>query len=208
MVAASLAVSVVLHAAVLLLWRGEPVPPPGSGPAAEPASASAPRPESAMRVVEVRTADRAGAERGRPTVARLPEAESRSVTEPARPRAPGLALEPVPAPAPAGPSLAVGAASGGDGAGRAGEPGRISPPVPRTLLPQWDPPASVRGTRVTAHVEVDRDGRPTGEVRLEPPTESGDFNRRLREVLTSLRFRPARRAGEPVVAWAEITFVF
>ncbi|MFB6368305.1 MAG: energy transducer TonB, partial [Gemmatimonadota bacterium] len=101
-----------------------------------------------------------------------------------------------------------GSAAGEEGSGSPGEPGRISPPVPRSLLPRWDPPPSVRGTRVTVHVEVGRDGRPTGRVRLEPPTGNESFDRRLREALTSIRYRPARRAGEPVVAWAEITFVF
>ena len=54
-------------------------------------------------------------------------------------------------------------------------------------------------------MEVGRDGRPTGRVRLEPATESEEFNRRLRETLTSLRYSPGTRAGEPVVAWV---FVF
>lgn len=201
-----LALSAVLHAALAALWRAEPPPAPGTAAAADAAPSPAPVPEEALRAVEVRV--RAGEEEraGRPVAARLPEADRPRVREPV---SGGLALERVPAPGAPRVSLAAGAATSGGGAsGREGEPAEISPPVPRSLLPQWSPPEEVRGTRVTVHVEVGPDGRPTGEVRLEPATESEGFNRRLRESLTALRYRPALRAGEPVTAWAEITFVF
>lgn len=208
----ALAVSVLLHAALLLLWRVEPAPPPGAGGAPGAASSPSRLPDEAMRVMEVaRPAAESEEETGRPVVARLPEAAP-------------VVRDPVPAPnamstervsaRPAGsPRLALATGSGGgsnsrQGSGSPGEPGRISPPVPRSLLPQWDPPPEVRGSRVTVHVEVGRDGRPTGEIRLEPPTESEEFNRKLRKTLTSLRYRPGTRSGQPVVAWAEITFVF
>lgn len=210
LLARALAVSALLHLALFALWRAEPPSPAGTGADADEAPAPAPPPETALQAVDVRPTAEDGAEAGRPA-ARLPEADLPPVREPSSARAGELALRPV---RPSGAARAVlpgeggSAAAGEDGDGSRGEPGRISPPVPRSLLPQWDPPDPVQGTRVTVHVEVGRDGRPTGQVRLEPPTGDEDFDRRLREALTSIRYRPGRRAGEPVVAWAEITFVF
>lgn len=208
--ARALVLSALLHAALFALWRAAPPPPAGTGADADGAPAPAPPPETVTRVVRVRAAAEDGAEAGRP-VARLPEAAPPTVREPSTEASGRLTLRPVRA---SGAPRAVlsgegGSSSAGErGTGSPGEPGRISPPVPRSLLPQWDPPDSVRGTRVTVHVEVGRDGRPTGQVRLEPPTGNEAFDRRLRDALTSIRYRPARRGGEPVVAWAEITFVF
>lgn len=212
LLAGALVVSVLLHAAVLLLWRVEPPPPAGTTASSVEASSPSPPQDEAMRAVEIAPpATEAGEGEGRPVAARLPEGEPPTVREPATSRA-VLALERVSAGGgsslPASTAGGGDASSGGEGTGSSGEPGRISPPVPRSLLPQWDPPPEVRGTRVTVRVEVGRDGRPTGRVQLEPPTGSEDFNRRLRETLTSLRYSPGTRAGEPVVAWAEITFVF
>lgn len=212
LLARALAASALLHAALFALWRVQPLPPPGTGAPAGEAPSPAPPPEDALRVTRIAPAADAGEEPSRPAAARLPEAREPTVHEPTSSPSEALSLERV-RPASGAPRLALSTGEGspaqGSGpAGSAGEPGRISPPVPRSLLPQWNPPEGVRGTRVTVRVEVGRDGRPTGRVRLEPPTSSEEFNRRLRETLTSLRYRPARRAGEPVVAWAEITFVF
>lgn len=203
----ALAVSALLHGALLALWRAPPPPTPGS-PAGEAAPSPAPPPAEALRAVDVRVRRaEAGEEAGRPVAARLPEAGRAPAAEPA---ANGLSLEPVPASG--APRLALAGegppASGRGSSGPEGDPSVVSPPVPRSLLPQWSPPEEVRGERVTVHVEVGPDGRPTGHVRLEPPTESERFNRRLREALTSIRYRPGTRAGSPVTAWAEITFVF
>lgn len=208
----ALAVSVLLHAALLLLWRVGPAPPPGTGDSAGASPSPSPPPDAAMQVMEVAPAAAEPEESGQPVAARLPEAEPPAVRNPV-PAPTAMSLERVSGGAAGSPRLALATggqatAATGEGAGRPGEPGRISPPVPRSLLPQWDPPPEVRGSRVTVTVEVGRDGRPTGQVRLEPPTESEEFNRRLRETLTSLRYRPGTRAGQPVVAWAEITFVF
>ncbi len=215
LLARALAVSVLLHAAVLILWPVEPPPPPETGDPAGTASTPVPPPDEALRAVQVdiaRPAVDPGGREGPPAASRLPDTEASAVREPVSSQA-ALSLERVTAGAAGSTRLALttggeGASSGGQRAAGSGEPGRISPPVPRSLLPRWDPPPEIRGTRVTVRVEVGRDGRPTGQVRLEPPTENGDFNRRLRETLTSLRYRPGTRAGEPVKAWAEITFVF
>lgn len=210
----SLLASLLLHGALLLLWRA-----PGPGGAGEAASAvpRPPRPReewSGIRAVTVRRAPAAEA-------ARRSEAEVRRsavLPEPrVRPaRHSRLALETVRPGAAAVPRVGEGAASpegtgepGSRGSGGSGGPaGGASPPVPRTLVPEWDPPGEVRGTRVTVRVEVDVRGDPTGEVVLDPPTPSESFNRRLRRRMASLEFLPARRDGQPVRGWAEITFVF
>lgn len=102
-------------------------------------------------------------------------------------------------------------AASGPGAGPGGSDG-ISPsyvsPTPRSILPHWDPPASVRGMEVTVRVHVDAYGRPTGEVELDPPTPDRRFNREIIERVRRMEYRPASRNGIPVAAWAEITFVF
>lgn len=205
----AVAVSALLHLALLALWRVGPAPPPGTGASAGSPSPSPP-PDETVRAVElVRPAEETGEESGPPAAARLPEAGAPVVRDPVSAPA-AISLDRVSSGSAGSPRLALAGgegASGGD-EGSPGEPGRISPPVPRSLLPEWDPPPEVSGSRVTVMVEVGRDGRPTGQVRLEPPTESARFNRRLREIFTSLRYRPGTRAGQPVVAWAEITFEF
>jgi hypothetical protein len=62
--------------------------------------------------------------------------------------------------------------------------------------------------RVTARVLVNAEGKPIGDVQLHPPTPNGDFNRRLVDKVLRMEYIPARREGEAVEAWAEITFVF
>jgi hypothetical protein len=62
--------------------------------------------------------------------------------------------------------------------------------------------------RVTARVLVSAEGQPLGEVQLVPPTPDQAFNRRLVEKVLQMQYIPGRRDGEPVEAWAEITFVF
>jgi TonB family protein len=101
---------------------------------------------------------------------------------------------------------ASGSAVPGPGLGGTGP--RTTSPVPRSLIPEWDPPAEVRGTRVTARVRVSADGRPVGDVQLLPPTPNREFNRALVEKVLRMEYIPAQRNGRPVEAWAEITFVF
>lgn len=85
----------------------------------------------------------------------------------------------------------------------------VRPPVPRSVLPEWDPPGDVRGTTVTVRVRVDSVGRPVGPVRLVPGTPSESFDRRLVEKVLEMRFSPARTAdGRAVEAWAELRFSF
>lgn len=209
--ASGMVASVALHLAAVLLWP--------TGPAADPTPAGAgDRPSAAgpegIQVVEVRSATSPG---GRPAGPRAVD-----VPTPARPVPTPVRMEPVPVNAPT-PRWAGAAGDGpeGDPAGGAGSGGSsgergdgegagdaFSPPVPRSLLPDWSPPEEVRGHSVTVRVEVDERGRPTGRVELEPPTPSQSFNRELRRRMARLEFLPARRDGRPVAAWAEITFTF
>jgi TonB family protein len=91
----------------------------------------------------------------------------------------------------------------GDGSG-----GDYTSPIPRSIVPHWDPPEAVRGMEVTVRVFVDEWGRPTGEVELDPPTPHRGFNREIVNRVRRMEYRPARRNGSPVAGWAEITFVF
>jgi TonB family protein len=110
------------------------------------------------------------------------------------------------------PGSASGEASGAgvglqDGESGVGRP-VVTAPVPRSIVPQWDPPDEVRGMRVTVRVHVDAAGQPTGDVELLPPTPNRRFNRQLADKVRRMDYHPARRDGTPVAGWAEITFVF
>lgn len=97
--------------------------------------------------------------------------------------------------------------SHGTGGSARGAP--VSPPVPRSVLPEWDPPDEVRGLTVTVRVRVDSAGRPVGPVELRPETPSESFDVRLVKKVLEMRFAPARTAaGRPVEGWAELTFSF
>ncbi len=114
-------------------------------------------------------------------------------------------LLPVGAPAPS-PGRGVGIGAGDEGAGGGEGDGYVSP-VPRSVVPHWDPPSAVRGMEVTVRVFVDATGRP-GLVELDPPTPDEDFNRDIMRQVRAWEYRPALRHGTPVDGWAEITFIF
>lgn len=198
--AVGLLVSVALHVALVLGWRAGPGPGiTGSG--AEAPSASPPdrwrtgavqavAMQAPSREVEVPPApdpvDAASPEVSAPRVAESAELASVEL-------APRSAGEP-----------------GGGREGAEAQPGGGSgrPPVPRSVLPEWDPPDDVRGTEVVVRVHVDSAGRPTGPVELDPDTPDEAFNRRLRDKVLAMEFSPARSGGRPVAGWAELTFVF
>ena len=114
-------------------------------------------------------------------------------------------LRPVGVPSPgAGRGAGAGGDDDGGGAGRAD--GYVAP-VPRSVVPQWDPPGSVRGMEVTVRIFVDASGRP-GLVELDPPTPDEDFNRDIMRQVRAWEYRPAQRDGSAVDGWAEITFIF
>lgn len=195
--------SLAFHAAVFLLWRGLPAADAPGGPAAA-SRAAEPRPtEGALRAVDL-AASAAPEEIPPPSAPRLdplaPPPEWDDASE-------SPSLGPVSLEEPAGGPPGEGGAERGRGADRGPGSGTRGP-VPRSILPQWDPPPDVRGMRVTVHVHVDAEGRPSGEVRLDPPTPDSAFNRRLVDKVRRMEYEPARRNGEPVAGWAQITFVF
>lgn len=201
--ARALAASVLLHVAAFLAVRGVALPLPFDARAGDRARALPPAPGT---LVDIRV-----------TVVR------ERISPPPRPQlavdAP-RAVRAAPRPAPSAVAVRsaalrpVGLGTAGlpegttGGAGEGGGTEGVVPPVPRSVFPEWDPPAAVRGMEVTVRVRVDAEGRPTGEVRLLPPTPDRSFNRRLLEKARRMEYHPARRGGVPVPGWAEITFVF
>lgn len=196
-----LLLSVGLHALLALAWRA----PAGIGVLPERSdrdrpSVSRARLDDAVRVVEVRTP----AERPPLDVPPPPapvEAAAPDVSAPRLASEAGVLRAELSRRTHARPGPGGGGA--GSGSGEAG-----SPPVPRSVIPEWDPPASVRGSEVVVRVHVDSTGRPTGAVELVPPTPSEAFNRRLRRKVSEMAFAPARKEGRAVAGWAELTFVF
>lgn len=194
--------SVVLHAAVFLLWVGErptnadaapgprhPTLKPGGGVVqavrvSVPRRTEIPAPPKPTFDVEIPEID-----------VKVEELE--------------LSLEgvdvPVGRPAPL-PGLGGGPGSGQGGEGGDGDGYRS--PIPRSVVPQWDAPGSVRGMEVTVRVFVDAEGHPTGIVELDPPTPDAGFNRTIMDQVKTWEYQPAQRYGSPVEGWAEITFIF
>jgi len=91
------------------------------------------------------------------------------------------------------------------GPGTGGGPGTVYPPAPTELfLPPIPVPSKARGTIVVVF-DVDSTGKVL-DLQF-PPTKDGSYNRKLRDALAAIRFRPAVNAsGIPVRAKAEITY--
>ena len=115
-------------------------------------------------------------------------------------------LLPVGVPAPAAGRGAGPGPGPGEGEGGGGRDGYVAP-VPRSVVPHWDPPDAVRGMEVTVRIFVDAAGRPS-LVELVPPTPDEDFNRDIMRQVRAWEYRPAQRDGAAVDGWAEITFIF
>lgn len=198
--AVGLLVSVALHVAVALSWRAGP----GPGTAGEGAEAPSATPRTSWSSGAVQAVALEADPREvevppppRPVIAASPDVSAPRMDEGAD--FASVELTPRSAGSPGGGRDGAEAQPGG-GAGR--------PPVPRSVLPEWDPPDEVRGTEVVVRVHVDSAGRPTGPVELDPPTGHEGFDRRLREKVRAMEFAPARSGGRPVAGWAELTFVF
>lgn len=195
--AVGLLISVLVHLAVALAWRSSVLEPPSRPPADRSAVPARTAAGGALRAVSLRRVETTEiSRRPEPVEAadepdvRLPRVAESTLTS-------GELDRPGTGPAPAEGS-----------SGPAGAP-VVRPPVPRSVIPEWDAPASVRGRSVTVRVHVDSAGAATGAVELVPRTPDEDFNRRLVRKVRAMRFRPARdRRGRPVAAWAELTFSF
>jgi len=198
----ALLISLAVHALAFLAWRG-------AAPPFEPAREASSGPAVAL--------DAGGAMQAiHATLPRRVEIPPppRPKLSPDAPRIEELTLEQAaPAFADAAISFPGGGAAGrgesvGTAAGAGGGGDDLRAPYPRALIPQWEAPRDVKGVQVTVRVHVDAAGMPTGEVQLEPPTPNGKFNDLLRRRVREMRYYPARRNGNPVPGWAEITFIF
>ncbi len=202
--ATGMLLSVALHMAVFQLWGRVATPvEPRPGREAQAAFSVVPG-GGAMYAVALTSPARV--EIPPPPAPRLAvDAPVVEFDEP-KTRLEGLSLQPV-ATAGAMPGLGGGITGSGTGEGSgAGED--YTSPVPRSIVPYWDPPPAVKGMEVTVRVMVDDRGRPVGEVELDPPTPHDGFNRQIVERIRRMEYHPARRNGRPVAGWAEITFVF
>jgi protein TonB len=115
----------------------------------------------------------------------------------------------------AGPGTGGGVGSGegtgrgsGVGPGTGGGPGKDYPPTVRDLfIPPMPAPQAVRGFHMKAFFDVDEKGN--AKLIGFNATRDGDYNRRVSEVLRSMRFRPGVRAdGTPKRDTAEIEIIF
>jgi protein TonB len=96
----------------------------------------------------------------------------------------------------------------GTGPGTGGGTQANYPPVPiEFFLPPLPPPSSVRGLRFIAEFDVDSTGRVlTFDFTR---TRDGDYNKRIAEVLRSMRFRPGTRPdGTPLRMKAQVGYEF
>lgn len=92
------------------------------------------------------------------------------------------------------------------GPGTGGGTGTVYPPSPTELfLPPMPAPNRVRGTELVIVFEVDSTGKVL-DFEFSPTKDSG-YNRKLREVIARLKFRPAvDGTGTPVRAKAVVTY--
>lgn len=195
-----LLVSVLLHALVFLLWGGKAPDREGEAPGARRPVLTAGG--GGLRAVRVSLPQRRDIPPPpRPVLAvEVPKVEIRELEI----SIPGAELLPVGAPG-RFPGLGGGPGQGDGGEGGAGD-GYISP-IPRSVVPHWNPPRSVRGMEITARVFVDANGHPS-LVELDPPTPDAAFNREIIRQLRRWEYRPAELHGAAVEGWAEITFIF
>lgn len=165
----------------------------------------------------------------------VPQPEPERVPEPVTPVVPPLQTAvatsdraSVPAPVPgvgggtgndgtagSGPGSGGGVGSGvgtgrgsGTGPGTGGGTQANYPPTPTEMfLPPLPAPANVRGFRLIAEFDVDSTGRVLDFKFTE--TRNGGYNRQLRDVLRSIRFRPGTRPdGTPIRMKAQLEYIF
>jgi len=94
------------------------------------------------------------------------------------------------------------------GPGTGGGPAGAYPPTPsQFFLPPLPAPASLKGYHLIAYFDVDEKG--VAKLLGFNPSKDGNYNKKLRDVLLSLRFRPGVRAdGTPVRDTAQVEFIF
>jgi hypothetical protein len=115
----------------------------------------------------------------------------------------------------AGPGTGGGIGSGegtgkgsGVGPGTGGGPGKDYPPTLRDLfIPPLPAPDRIKPYHLIAWFDVDEKGN--AKLIAFNPSKDGGYNRRLNEVLNSLRFRPGVHAdGSPMRDTVDVHFIF
>ena len=94
----------------------------------------------------------------------------------------------------------------GEGEGEGGDV--YIAPRARSILRTWSPPAHVLGTEVLARVFTNEAGQAVGPIELLPPTSDRETNDEIIYRVRNLTYWPATVNGEPVAAWAEVSFEF
>lgn len=215
------AASVILHAAVLALLVSPtlhsgfaPSPAVGAGGQGPAGGGGGRRTSLAerLRFVSMRAAPSPAVTTARPDIVRVtPDVPREAMTTPPPPSGTGV----IAAAGGTGPGSGGGVGSGigtgtgsSVGAGTGGGSADVHPPTPtQFFLPPLPAPPRIRPYTLIAWFDVDERGNAT----LLRFTQSRDpaYNRRLREVLLSLRFRPAVRAdGTPVRDTVDIQYTF
>lgn len=194
---AGLAVSLVIHLAVFILWRGAVIPV-ASTSAAGPEQGDDRAAAGAMQAMNIRAAPETPVVPppvpiAVETTVEIVEFEDEPQVDPADLLGDQPGLEELP-------GVEAGTGGGDRGDAESGAAG-MQPPSPQGMIM---PPANknLRGTEVQVWVFVDQAGRVVADsTRLDPPTRDGDFNRRLIREASEWVFRPATRDGSPVSAW-------
>jgi outer membrane biosynthesis protein TonB len=210
-VAAGFAMSLLIHLAIFLLWRVNPVSV-GSSIAAGPRTGDpiAAAGGGAMQSVRYRLPEKI--EVPPPPEKFVVDEQPIELELPKDPQIAtldlstslGEAREMATTPGPGLPGMTGRGDGGADATGNS----RLLDGTPRSLIPEWDPPADVRGMEVTVRVLINERGHPL-EVRLQPQTPNRGFNNKLIRKARLMEFNPVRdRSGRPIEEWTEFVLVF
>lgn len=96
----------------------------------------------------------------------------------------------------------------GTGPGTGGGNGTVYPPTPTELfIPPMPPPSKIKGFELIAQFDVDSTGK---VIDFEfTQTKDGAYNKKLKDILGSVRFRPGvNERGVPVRAKTQIVYTF
>ena len=214
-----LALSVLAHALLFLIFTARPLPLSPFAAAGQPRGDFQAALGGGMQAVELRAP--APPTQSPPEPIPDPEEDEPELepeepeTEPeqAEPDMPVVALaDRLTLPGNVGPLPEPGTATGtGRGDGGTEEEGlfRVVPPRPRGLiLPPGDRPDDVRGREIEVWVYVTAGGKVVPDsTRLNPPTGHRGFDRRLREHAAGWVFEAAERDGRPVAEWFRYTII-
>jgi outer membrane biosynthesis protein TonB len=211
----SLLASLLLHVALLLLFRQAAavpdVPSKAAGEDANDASAAA---GGGMEIIALRIVTPPPVAEVKPKPpAPVPVPTPRPV--PVRPREPSSVPSPLPGTEVSanegrgrevGPGTETGTGRGDAGTGESGTD-RVTAPSPRGLiLPPSDRPGRVRGREISVYVFVTERGIVEPDsTRLAPGSGDAKFDARLRRQAAEWVFNPAQRDGRATAGWFQYT---